>query len=486
MAAGIGSIDASIPLSGTVAPPDYFGGVEKGMNLAALAMKPQLIQQQIAASRASQLATEAQTPGFEAQSSSFQQKAIADKQDQDARNMAIELARSGRYTTEKEDGTKGIDYARLYGDVAQKHPQQALTLAKDKGDSDYKVAQAKSQEFTTAKTEQEAKSLKAKAEDDMFELGNKQVQTLANIVNKLEGVSDEQKVEIFKKSTAGLASHYPDAYKNSPYIQWMPQLDNTGKPILDDAGKPVPPTAKVATSVTPDLIKSVAQGQIGPLASGQLEVSQGRFELDKFLASPERKLWEQGLATPEIIAGFKEKSAKEDLYVGILKDGAAIKVPDESGSLFTTIKQSAWNTLVDKGGPWAAKQRAIDAYNQKNGTQISMWASGPAAVDRMLSDDAKSHQTLSTEYGKIGSNAPVAGAPKMPGTKMESAPASATTSTEKSEPTPNKTPKLPGIKQEAGPDGKVWVKEPGANGRRGKVPYNEALNYLSNGYKEAP
>lgn len=112
MAAGIGGIDASIPLSGTVTPPDYYGGVEKGMSLAALAMKPQLIQQQINASRANELAVQAQTPGFQAES---------DNKTKDADFERWLTANAKNYTTPAEvDDTGKItkppvtNYAAMY------------------------------------------------------------------------------------------------------------------------------------------------------------------------------------------------------------------------------------------------------------------------------------------------------------------------------------------------------------------------------------
>jgi len=57
--------------------PDFAGSIEKGMNLRALSMKPELIQAQIEASKASTEATKAGTPGIAAKSAQDQYAADA-------------------------------------------------------------------------------------------------------------------------------------------------------------------------------------------------------------------------------------------------------------------------------------------------------------------------------------------------------------------------------------------------------------------------
>ena len=111
------ALDPSIGLNTNLPPPvDMFAGVERGMNMAALAMKPEAIRQAIAASKATQALTEAQTPGAAEQSA---QQAIKTSQDRGrvkAAQDAVELDDNGKPSIDPLTGTLKINRAKhLYG-----------------------------------------------------------------------------------------------------------------------------------------------------------------------------------------------------------------------------------------------------------------------------------------------------------------------------------------------------------------------------------
>ena len=118
MAAGIGGIDASIPLSGQVQTPDMFAGVERGMKLSAMALQPQLIQQKIAESQASTAATQAQTPKFQAESDMATKDADFERWlTENSKNYTIPAELDDKNNIVKPAST---NFASLYSDAIKK------------------------------------------------------------------------------------------------------------------------------------------------------------------------------------------------------------------------------------------------------------------------------------------------------------------------------------------------------------------------------
>ena len=111
------ALDPSIGLNTNRPPPvDMFAGVERGMNMAALAMKPEAIRQAIAASKATQALTEAQTPGALEQSAQQAIKTSEDRGRVKAAQDAVELGADGKPSIDPLTGTLKINRAKhLYG-----------------------------------------------------------------------------------------------------------------------------------------------------------------------------------------------------------------------------------------------------------------------------------------------------------------------------------------------------------------------------------
>src|ERR1035437_6104160 len=150
-----------------IQPIDWKGWAALGLQQQQTNQSIAASQQQISASKSSQAVTDAQLPGTVAQSTSLQQKAASDVQDQGANDLAISLATQPQY--QKPDPASGgtiVDYNKLYGDLAKSFPQQAVKMAANQFDTVYKGAQASEQTATTA--------------GKWLEFGNKLIQTTAN------------------------------------------------------------------------------------------------------------------------------------------------------------------------------------------------------------------------------------------------------------------------------------------------------------------
>lgn len=108
------ALDPSIALNPNRPPPvDMFAGMERGMNLAALGMKPAAIQQSIEASKAAQKLTEAQTPGAIEQSAQQVIKTSQDRGRVKAAQEAVELGQDGKPIVDPVTGTLKINRAKF-------------------------------------------------------------------------------------------------------------------------------------------------------------------------------------------------------------------------------------------------------------------------------------------------------------------------------------------------------------------------------------
>ena len=349
-------LDPSIGLNTKRPPPvDMYAGVERGMNLAALAMRPEQIQQSIAASKATQALTEAHTPGVVAQATQQQQAALKAIQDQAANQHAIDLAVSGKYTIEK-DGKKNIDYPRLYGDLSQKFPQQALAMAKTKGDTDYQTALA-----SKAGTE---------ATSAIMDFSRRQVQTMANVIEKSEA-TPAQKVEALKDGIGRLADHYPEAFQDSPYVILDPK---SGKKTF-------------TTMLDASHVKQIADGSMDPLTSATLKISENQLALAQLQASPGYKQTISTIQSPEIRVAALGHAAEQEAYLKDIMSGKNASMgtlPTKAGS----IVADKWNQYVLQNPEAAKKERAIGAYNARYGTAFSIPQNGIATIDTLLAKEA--------------------------------------------------------------------------------------------------
>lgn len=337
------ALDPSISLQ--VQPPaggNIFAGAEKGLQLRALSMKPEQIAQEISASKAAQANTEAQLPGLQAD-------AAGKARDNAAAEMAKNMAASGKYTTTADDGTKTINTAKLYGDLASNgYIQQAFTFARTAADT----------QSTQIKTEGE----RQKFVDD-------RAQDLANIISK--SVPKDQQPAAFQSGMSRVAAHYPELFANSNYFTQDPK---TGAPVL--AGE-----FKAAD------VKSIADGKMDPLTSANLEISQNSLKLAQMQADPNYKATISTIPSAETRVGVQANNSDTQEYIDKLKAGAASAVPSATYGKAGSVTADIWNKLVGQNPDYAALQTSIDAYNKTNGTQYSVAGNGVDAVKSLLNQE---------------------------------------------------------------------------------------------------
>lgn len=385
----------------------------------------------------------AQTPGIAAHSTSLQQQAENDVQDQQAKNLAIELASMPDFqTTDPVTGNTQANMPKVFGAVSSKFPNQAIQMWKASSDLD----------------NQKAISAKSAVEADVAsqDFQRNQVQTLANIVDQ-SNLSPEDKVKHFNDGIVNLANHYPKAFQASPYVtptaavpaltgtpaqpgapipgqqvspgvqsypvgNTLPQqqpapVANTGLP--QNPGSPGTPAQsgqpagfKPALVPTNGALKAaditaIANGSMDPLTKARLGISQNELTLAQIQGSLPYKTAIAGITPPDVQATFAGKEAEERNYANFLgnsANAAVANVPTGPGAL----TQSAWNSLVEKGGPYAQLQAGLDRYNQKNGTQYTIWGSGVGAVQAKLKQDAGVSNTLADQYHIIATPKTVA------------------------------------------------------------------------------
>lgn len=391
------AIDPSLSLQvNPVQAPDY-------LKFAKFGLDQQVAQQQMATSAAQQANLQAANPGIAANATSLQQKAQGDIQDQAANNLAIELAQSGKYTTDNGTDNATIDYAKLYGDLAQQFPQQATKMAASKFDTDYKEQQARTQAATASGTE-------AETAGKWTNFSNNLVQTTANIIDK-SSMPAEQKPAALQAAIERQAAHYPDAFANSPYV-------TTVGGGTDANGQPVPTKPVLTTTLTGSDVKSIANGSMDPLTSSKLQISQNELALAQLQASPEYKAAVSQIPDSGTRAAALQGAAAADKQVSVLNSGLTANVPSNSYGKAGSVTQDAWNKLVEQGGPYALKQAAIDQYNANHpGANISIANNGVDAVNKLLAQETANVSAVGKTSKAIATKPTIASA-------AEAAPAS--------------------------------------------------------------
>lgn len=402
------AIDPSIALG--VKQPE----MPNWMEYAKLGLAQDTARQQIAASQTAQRKVEAEIPGTVAGSVSAQQKAQSDKQDQDARNAAIELASSGKYSKKNTDDVTEIDYPRLYGDLSVRFPQQALGMAKAKGESDYQTALARGQE---AVTDQQ----KTKAASDMRAFFDNQIQVAANFLDK-SGLPDADKAAKMKQITEGMAVHYPEAAKHSAYIEWSAAKPESIDPVT---GQPIPPQPSkpvVSKVISGSDVKKIASGIMDPLTTAKLAIAQKELETATLQASLGYQAGKAGIPDAGTSAELKAKAAALQASVDIYNKGAGADVKGFGAGAPGSITQGVWNQLVAKGGGYADLDTALQHYNAKNGTNYTVYGMGVGNAKRLLETEAKVRGQEAKALQQGGTPRVPAGAPEVRGVQSTPAP----------------------------------------------------------------
>ena len=373
------AIDPSISLGIRPVEPIDITKLQQIRNLAA---QEEATRQSISASKAQEALARAQLPGIPLQQErvaaeipgvrATSQRLVAEaelaRQNQDANNHLIELVGSGKYTTKVKDPVTGlevqkIDYPRLYGDASVKFPQQALSFAATKAKTDYEQDVARAQAATATKGEVEARGI-------MQGLANTTAQTIANIVEK-SGLKPEEKGREFQVLLQAAVKQFPEAYKNTPYT------------TVDAAGNIIVTKLVDATDV-----KKIAEGSMDPLTTARLAISQNELALAQLQADPRYRERLSIIPTPEArITSFYDAKMLDAVKTDIDK-GLNANVDFAKFARPGSIVQSAWNTLITQNSEYAKLQRAVDAYNKNNGTQLSIPLQGTEAIKSLLQQES--------------------------------------------------------------------------------------------------
>lgn len=229
------ALDPSISLGvKTPETSNYLAPVEQGMKLAALGMQPELIQQQIAASRqqvaaskSAQALTEAQTPGAAADSA--------------IRKRAADFAKwqtenASKYTN--ADGTPNIDMFVNHASRSGYFTEAQAVAASDL-DNKSKIA-------LNATNDQE----RAIKQSDYLKA------SLGHVATLLDAAPESKKAALLAQYAQFADSKVP----------------GTGAQLLQAFGKPDPKTG--VTSVDTDKVAAFKKATMTPLEAGNLAVSQ--------------------------------------------------------------------------------------------------------------------------------------------------------------------------------------------------------------------
>jgi hypothetical protein len=397
-------IDPSIALQGNNTPVDLFAGAKKGLELQSLAMRPEQIQQEMAASRqsvaaskAQQANTEAALPGVAATSVTAQQAAKKAQQDQAANDKIMELSASGKYTTtDAKTGNKSLDFPKLYGELFQSHPQQAAKMAADKYDTDFKQYSAKSAE--------------TKSTGELNAIADGMVQSAANMIDK-SGLPEDQKGKNFQDILTRQAEHNPEAFKNSPYVTF----GDDGKPIITPLGG--------------SDVKKIAAGSMTPLQERQMH-------LQEFTASPDT-IKQIALNAGDITPVTAKVDAAKTVAAGTAYQ------TDLNNSLNTTTQinkiigtgrfgarlTSEWAKAKQgpDSGVLATYQKGIDAYNTVHPDpkdQIDLARDGiEAANAKLQAESTRNLGNIAIHKSLITTPSPSAAIGSTPNTSAPPAPA---------------------------------------------------------------
>ena len=346
-------LDPTISLG--IKPPEAVD-FSKFAQLKNLGTQNDLMLQQIEASKASEANARAQNPGLVAQSITAEQAAIKAKQDQDANTHFINLVGTGNYTT-KEGEVQKINYPKLFGDFSQKFPAQAMGMIKAKGESDDAAWKAD----TTQTGAEKAKR----------EFVNSQIQTAANVIDKMN-LPEDQKGPRLTTMIEGIAKLHPEAFIGSPYV------------VMDPTTK----TVKATAILDGKAVKSVADGMMDPLTTAKLDIATKELALAQLKADPKYLSTVSTIQTPEQRGAALAGATEGEAYMKDLNSGLNAKVSVATFGKPGSVAADVWNKYVTQGGPYAEKQRALDAYNARNKTEYTVPGAGIEAVNRLLANES--------------------------------------------------------------------------------------------------
>ena len=448
------AIDPSISLG--VKGPDIQPVDWKGW--MALGIQNQVAQQNISASKSAQAVTNATLPGTVAQSTSLQQKAQSDIQDQKAKDLVIQLAANPGYQTDDGRGGKTVDYPKVYGELAKSYPQQSAKMAGDQFDTMYKGLQVL-QQTAAASGEQ------ALTAGKWLEFSNKSVQTTANIINKAN-IPEDQKPKLLQDTIEKQALAHPDAFKDSPYVAFSPAV-----PPTQDAQGNVIPGKPAAAHLTQLLnskdIESLANGSMDPLTTAKLQISQNELALAQRQASPQYKAAISTIQSPETRAASSEKAAAGSAYLADLNAGINAEVESALFGKAGSVGQQKWQELVKQNPAYAQKEAAIIAYNAAHNTDFSIAHNGVDTINTLLKQESAKVGAVVTTNKQIATQGTIPGSavPSTPGGKPMLSPA-----------TPSAPPvKTEGVQRMKGPDGSFY-----------RIPLSKVVDASKHGYTLAP
>lgn len=361
-------LDPSISL-GVKTPQtnNYLAPIETGLKLAALSLQPELIQQQISASRTSEEATRAGIPGIQAESALKQR-------DLDYTKFLKDNAENF-YDTNPETGQKTFNMNKTF-DVL--------------GKAGYldKARQGMAEDLSNQATTIANASGQIKNQSDAVNFGNlvqkSKRDTLAYAANLLSNTPEDQREQALKDIVSGIDNIFPKQLNMSAEItngltKQEPVLGTDGKPVIGEDGKPV-----TRTVVNKDAVYGYKQASIDAATQQNYELQKRELNanLERYAQSPEayngnstlsvlgRKiLAKQGIDVPE---GTPYRDLVQ-LYGDKLKDLATNDVVSTESRL--GIKEKIAAAQIDINNISAAQAAAIAYGKPIMGTRIGSFTS---------------------------------------------------------------------------------------------------------------
>lgn len=377
------AIDATIPLSGNkpvaLNIPEAYAS---GLKLNALALQPDLIRQQIAASKASQASTEAGTPGIRADSEIKQKAADFSK---------WRTANAARFI---KDGKPDVNL--LVNAAAQ--------------DGFFTEAQA----VATHDLENKSK-LAANATSDqnraMAEMNMKE-SLLGHAANMASFLPPDKQAAFLKQAADFAETKMPGL--GAQLAQTFGTMDPQSGQFVPDPDKIN--AAKMST-ITPET--QVSQG----LQTRQTAVSEKSQGLAEKVSTPGYKAEVEDVVPAGTKADAYKTAAGEDRYVSSLGAGISAIDNKEIKELLTkpgALLSNFWNSKIGQSTAGLQLRQAVDSYNARHPTAPIADTDGHAAIRRVLATDSQiatdsANKNRSLASGGTFSGAGAANLPPVPG-----------------------------------------------------------------------
>ena len=377
------AIDATIPLSGNkpvaLNIPEAYAS---GLKLNALALQPDLIRQQIAASKASQASTEAGTPGIAADSAIKQKAADFSK---------WRTANAARFI---KDGKPDVNL--LVNAAAQDgFFTEAQAVATHDLENKSKIAANATSDQTRAIAEMNMKE-----------------SLLGHAANMASFLPPDKQAAFLKQAGDYAETKMPGL--GAQVAQTFGTMDPQSGQVVPD---PVKINAMKMSTISPET--QTAQG----LQARQTTVSEKSQGLAETTASIPYKKDVENIVPAGTKSDAYKTAASEDRYVSSLGAGIAAIDNKEIKELLTkpgALLSNFWNSKIGQSTAGLQLRQAVDSYNARHPTAPIADTDGHSAIRRVLATDSQiatdsANKNRALASGGTFSEAGAANPPPVPG-----------------------------------------------------------------------